>query len=91
MGEEDRGKLAAALKYDPAKMRAPKVVARGRGVLAEKIIALAREHGLPVRVDPPLVEALARLNIDEEIPVDLYLAVAEVLAFVYRLNEEARK
>jgi flagellar biosynthesis protein len=78
--------LAAALEYDAESDAAPRVVARGRGTIAEKIIALAREHNIPIRSDPGLVQLLSRLEIDEQIPVDLYRAVAEILAFVYQAN-----
>jgi flagellar biosynthesis protein len=78
--------LAAALEYDAESDAAPRVVARGRGTIAEKIIALAREHNIPIRSDPGLVQLLSRLEIDEQIPVELYRAVAEILAFVYQAN-----
>jgi flagellar biosynthesis protein len=78
--------LAAALEYDTERDAAPRVVARGRGAIAEKIIALARKHNIPIRSDPGLVQFLSRLEIDEQIPVELYRAVAEILAFVYKAN-----
>lgn len=77
---------AVALRYDPAAMPSPQVVAAGQGEIAERIIALAREHGVPIREDPDLVAVLAALDIGSAIPPELYQAVAEVLAFVYRLN-----
>jgi flagellar biosynthesis protein len=83
--------IAAALKYDRQKDSAPKVVAKGRGVIAERIIELAREHDVPVRNDPALVQILSRLDIDEQIPVELYKAVAEILAFVYSANNSHRE
>jgi len=79
-------KWAAALRYDPESDRAPKLTAKGAGVLAEKIIALAREHGIHIHEDPDLAGALSLLEVNTEIPEDLYRAVAEVLAFLYRLN-----
>ena len=78
--------LAAALEYDAERDMAPRVVARGRGAIAEKIMALAREHNIPIRSDPGLVELLSQLEIDEQIPLELYRAVAEILAFVYQAN-----
>jgi flagellar biosynthesis protein len=78
--------LAAALEYDAESDAAPRVVARGRGAIAEKIMALAREHNIPIRSDPGLVQLLSRLEIDEQIPIELYRAVAEILAFVYKAN-----
>jgi len=83
-----RRKWAAALRYDPESDRAPRLTAKGAGVLAEKIIALAREHGVHVHEDPDLVGALSLLEVNTEVPEDLYKAVAEVLAFLYRLNRE---
>jgi flagellar biosynthesis protein len=79
-------KKAVALKYEPGHQNAPRVTAKGSGPVAEKIIQLAREHGIPVQDDPDLVEVLSRLDIEEEIPAELYVVVAELLAFVYRLN-----
>jgi len=75
---------AAALGYDRNRDVAPRVVARGQGVLAEHIIAIARAHHVPIHADPALVAVLARLDIDEQIPPALYVAVAEVLGFLYR-------
>jgi len=81
-------KTAAAIQYDATKDMAPKVTAKGQGILAEKIIATALEHNIPVKNDPVLVQMLSRLDMDEQIPVELYKAVAEILAFVYRANQE---
>jgi FlhB-like protein len=77
---------AVALRYDAARDQAPKVIAKGDRLLAEQIIELAQEHGIVVQEDPDLVGLLAKLDVDAEIPESLYAAVAEVLAFVYRLN-----
>lgn len=84
----DKRKTAAAIQYSAEKDMAPKVTAKGQGLLAEKIIATALEHNIPVKNDPALVQMLSRLDIDEQIPVELYRAVAEILAFVYRANQE---
>lgn len=87
-GEQERSRRqrAVALRYDAARDAAPKVVAKGAGHVAERILELAREHGVVVHEDPDLVAALAHLDLDMEIPESLYRAVAEVLAFVYELN-----
>lgn len=77
---------AVALRYAREEESAPRVVARGVGETAERILKLAREHGIPVREDADLVELLAACDIEQEIPVELYAAVAEVLAFLYRAN-----
>lgn len=83
--------IAAALKYDGEKDAAPRVVARGRGAVAEKIIALAKTNHIPLRSDPGLVQILSKLDIDEQIPIELYKAVAEILAFVYSANNRYRE
>ena len=77
---------AAALKYMREEDSAPKLVARGRGKVAEKIIEIAKAHGIPVKEDKELVEILSVLDLYREIPPDLYKAVAEILAFVYSLK-----
>lgn len=82
--------IAAALKYESTKDSAPRVTAKGRGYIADKIIDEARRYGIPIKEDPALVQILSRLDIDEHIPPELYKAVAEILAFVYSLNERYR-
>jgi len=79
-------KKAAALRYRHGTDRAPAVIASGRGMLAERIISLALEHGIPVHEDSDLVEILSTLDLYEEIPPDMYRAVALVLVFVYRMK-----
>ncbi len=85
-GERKTRKRAVALKYDAAKENAPRVTAKGSGAVAQKIIALAEEQGIPMTEDPDLVLSLMQLDWYEEIPVALYQVVAEVLAFAYRMN-----
>lgn len=82
---------AVALRYEPDKHQAPTVVATGSGPLADKIIALAKEHGVPVKEDPELVQLLATLDVGKIIPPELYVAVAEVLVFVYKMNRKYLK
>ena len=77
---------AAALKYRKGVDGAPTVVAKGSGLIAKKIIDLAREHGVPVREDQHLVEILSTIDLYEEIPTELYKAVAEILAYVYKMS-----
>lgn len=79
--------LAVALRYDRETMKAPKVVAKGARLLAERIKSVAREHGIPVVEDRPLARLLFKVEIDREIPVALFRAVAELLAYVYRLRQ----
>ena len=80
-------KKAAALKYLLDKDAAPKVVAKGKGYIAEKIIEAAQANNVHLHEDPDLVEVLEGLELDTEIPPDMFRAVAEVLAFVYKLNQ----
>jgi flagellar biosynthesis protein len=82
----EKPRHAAALRYDREKENAPRVVAKGRGLIAEAIIARAREHGVPLHEDAGLAATLSALDLETEIPPELYRAVAEVLAFLYRLN-----
>lgn len=83
--------VAVALKYVMKEDPAPRVVAKGRGALAEAIVRLAKEHGVPVHPDRDLAEVLARLDLDAFIPPQLYRALAEVLAYVYRMNQRAAR
>lgn len=80
---------AVALKYNKDKDPAPKVVAKGSGYIAEKIIETAKAHNVTLYEDKNLVQVLEALDLETEIPPELYRAVAEVLAFVYRLNGKA--
>ena len=82
---------AVALRYRQEEDDAPRVVAKGRGLVAEKIKALAEQSGVPIREDDDLVELLGQIDIDREVPPQLYAAVAEILAWVYRANESIRK
>jgi flagellar biosynthesis protein len=77
---------AVALRYQPERDRAPRLVAKGQGYLAEKILELARQHHIPVREDKNLLQILSRLDLNQEIPAEVYKAVAEILAFIYRLS-----
>ena len=81
-------KSAVSLRYDAEKNQAPKVTAKGRGLMAEKIIALALENQIPIKEDPDLVHVLSQLEIDKEIPPAMYQLVAELLAFIYRINQD---
>ena len=81
----------AALKYDPEKDRSPKLLAKGIGVIAEKILDLAKKYDIPIHEDDDLVNALSKLEIKTEIPSELYEAVAKVLAFLYETNKELSK
>ncbi len=84
-------KKAVAIKYDQTRDRAPRVVAKGKNHLAEKIITVAQENGIPLVEDRNLAQILEALELETEIPPELYRAMAEVLAFVYQLNDQAGK
>jgi flagellar biosynthesis protein len=84
----DKTKKAAALRYQHRVDNAPVVVAKGRGIIAERIIEIAKEHNIPLKSDPALIEVLSKLDLDQEIPGDLYRAVAEVLAYVYKMTKK---
>ena len=86
---EERSERAEALRYELEKDDAPRVVAKGRGEIAEKIIEVARDHGVTIYEDDQLVEVLSRLDLNQLIPPELYRAIAEVLAFVYRVDGRA--
>lgn len=86
MTKPPTSKKAAALRYDAVREQAPRVVAKGRGKMAERIVAAAREHQVPLVADDNLVQVLEALDVNIEIPPELYQAVAEVLVFVYRMN-----
>jgi flagellar biosynthesis protein len=79
---------AVALKYDPLSGRAPRVTAKGQGVIAEQIVALAREHDIHIYESPELLEVLIRMELGDEIPESLYRAIAEVIAFAYGLRPD---
>ncbi len=87
-GKQDK---AVALLYDKKQSDAPRVVATGKGLVAEKIIETAREAGVHIHEDPDLVELLAKIPLGQEIPVELYQTIAEVLAFVYQINENFKQ
>lgn len=79
---------AIALKYDQEKDTSPRLIGKGKGKIADKIIQLARENNVPIQEDPSLTELIGKLNINEAIPAELYEAVAEIFAFIYKLDRE---
>ncbi|MFW5790172.1 MAG: EscU/YscU/HrcU family type III secretion system export apparatus switch protein [Halanaerobiaceae bacterium] len=83
----NREQQAAALGYDLEKDSAPKILAKGKGDIAEKILKKAEEKNIPIQTDQDLVKTLLALEIGQEIPVELYEVVAEILAFIYSLEE----
>lgn len=87
----DRDKLAVALKYEREKNSAPVVAAKGKGYMAQQIIELARQYHIEIREDRDLAQMLEKLDIDTPIPLEAYAAVAEILAYVYRANDKAKR
>ncbi|WP_457572964.1 EscU/YscU/HrcU family type III secretion system export apparatus switch protein [Desulfolithobacter sp.] len=83
-----KSEKAVALLYDQEKSTAPQVVASGSGQVAQNIIQTARDAGVFIQEDPDLVELLAKVPVGKEIPEDLYRSVADILAFVYLVNEK---
>ncbi len=82
---------AIALKYDVDKDKAPKIIATGKGYIADMILQVAEENQVPFYEDENLTQLLSKLDINDEIPGDLYTLVAEVLAFVFQLDKLAKK
>ncbi len=90
MENRKKPRRAVALRYDAQNEPAPKVIAKGDRLVADKIVELAEQYGVHIHHDPDLAALLGSLDVDTYIPEPLYLAVAEVLAFVYRLNEKVQ-
>ncbi len=87
-GKKTERQSAVALKYSPPEVSVPKIAAKGYGEIAKKIIELARKHNIPIKEDPDLVQILCQLDLNQEIPTSVYKVVAEILAFVYSLNNK---
>jgi len=83
-------KVAAAIKYDPEKNVAPIILAKGKGSIAEEIIKIAEENDVPLYQDAALAKLLGSLELETEIPPEMYSVVAEVLAFVYKLEQKRK-
>lgn len=93
MPEPERNNItqAVALQYDEQDNKAPKVVAKGTGLVAGNILSSAKDHGIPVYQNKTLTAMLMAVELDREIPPELYQAVAEVLAYIYRLDQQIGK
>lgn len=85
-GEIEPRALAVALQYEKGSREAPKVIAKGRGLVADRIVELARENGVVIEANPVLAQALAGVEIDDTIPLELYEAVAIVIGYVLRVS-----
>lgn len=84
----EKKKQAVALAYNPKEHIAPVVIAKGKGHVAEQLLAVAKANGIPIQEDPSLVQLLSELEINEAIPEQLYKVVAELFAFVYQLERK---
>ncbi len=92
MSEEiKKDKKAVAIKYDKGQNAAPHVAAKGRGALAERILAIAQEHNVPIHSDADLVEILDKVEIEQEIPLEVYTVVAEIFAYIYKVSKKEKK
>lgn len=89
--ETDANKVAVALKYNRGVDAAPIISAKGKGHMALKIIEIARAHGIEIREDEDLTMMLSKLDVDMPIPVEAYVAVAEILSYIYRANAQVKK
>ncbi|MGG5252965.1 EscU/YscU/HrcU family type III secretion system export apparatus switch protein [Neobacillus sp. SM06] len=91
MSEKRKSKRleAVALSYQQHVHDAPKVIAKGKGKMAETIIEKAKQNQIPIQEDPSLVQLLAELNLNQSIPEELYQAVAEIFAFIYQTDRKA--
>lgn len=91
MDENLRRKKAVALRYLPESDTAPRVTAKGSGAMAERMIEASKQHGVPLQNDATLVEMLSKIEINQQIPPELYRVVAEVLSLIYRLEGKGRE
>lgn len=91
MDDAKKNKVATALQYNQQNDRAPKVVAKGKGIIAEKIIEKALENDITIYQDEKLSQQLYNLSLGEEIPAELYHVIAEVLVFIAKADQEAGK
>ncbi len=87
---EKSNRTAVALRYDTTREAVPRVVAKGQQQVAERILEVAAEYGIPVHQDADLVEVLNAVELDQEIPLEVYTVVAEVFAYIYRMNKKKK-
>ena len=92
MAEEKKGNRSAiAVRYDIEKDKAPLIIATGRGIVADEIMRVAQDNQIPLYEDPKLTKLLSQIELDTEVPKELYVLVAQVLFFVYKLDKMAEK
>jgi flagellar biosynthesis protein len=89
--DDEKPEKAVALGYNPVKDNAPRVLASGKGKIAEQIISIAKQNGIPIKDDPVLTAALMEIDINKTIPTELYRVVAEVLSYIYRIQKKSSK
>ncbi|GAA0331700.1 FlhB-like flagellar biosynthesis protein [Bacillus carboniphilus] len=89
--QQEKRLEAVALRYDQEKNNSPQVIAKGKGKIAENILKVAEENDVPLHEDPTLLSLLGQLDINQSIPEELYEAVAEVFAFIYRVDQQQKK
>lgn len=87
--EVKKPKEAVALRYDREKEEAPRVIAKGKGYVAEQLLAIAKRNAVPVYQNQTVTQLLMAVELDREIPPELYQAVANILAYIYRLDSKA--
>jgi flagellar biosynthesis protein len=90
MAAREKQSRAVALRYDRESQSAPKLLAKGQGAVAERLLAIAMEKGIPLYRDPELLEVLGQLDVGAEIQPELYQAVAEVLIYIYKMNQKKK-
>jgi flagellar biosynthesis protein len=88
MTEIDKNKKVVALKYDKSKNPAPHVAAKGRGSIAARILEVAAENDIPIHTDADLVEILDKVELEQEVPLEVYAVVAEIFAYMYKMNNK---
>jgi len=86
--DDKKLKKAVALKYDKSQNPAPHVAAKGKGVVAERILEIAKEHDIPIHSDEDLAEILEKVEIEQEIPLEVYAIVAEIFAYIYKVSQK---
>ena len=90
MKEDIKNKKASALRYRANEDNAPKVVAKGERYIAQEIIRIAKKNGIPIKKDEDMVELLSKIEINQEIPPNMYKAIAEVFSFIYQISNDKR-
>ncbi|THE14455.1 type III secretion system protein [Bacillus timonensis] len=88
---EENGLKAVALSYDEKLDAEPKIVAKGKGLIAQNIVEMAEAHSIPIQEDSALVEILGELKLNEGIPEELYQVIAEIFAFIYKMDKSIEK